>query len=189
MLAQFGVRQRFGAKGVVLLVAAGIAPDLDAAVRVLGAQEFWRLHHALGHSLVSIAVISAVVTCLGWMVLGLRQTPYVFCWCFAAACVHSLTDVCYWWGIQPLWPVSDCEFCLGILEYLDLLLLALWLGGAVCLYKFPARGTRVAASTLAAFVGYVTVRAVLPPPGGVLGLVLGKWMYVPPNGTPVLDWW
>ena len=189
LLAQFGMRQRFGAKGVLLLAIAGTAPDLDAVVKLVGDSEFWRLHHALGHGLVSVVFIAAALAVAGRVLLGLRPVLFVFCWCFGAACLHSLTDSLYWWGVQWLWPFGDRDFCFGILEYLDLLVLALWLTGAFCLYRFPARGVRVATLTLAVFAGYVGIRGVLPPPNGVLGLVTGKWMYIAPHGTPVLDWW
>jgi membrane-bound metal-dependent hydrolase YbcI (DUF457 family) len=191
MLAQFGVRQRFGWKGTLAVVAAGVAPDLDTAAKLVSDREFWRLHHALGHGLLPILILVtaiALVTRFCWL---LRPIWYVWLWCFVSAAAHVFTDAVYWWGIQVLWPFSRWEVCFSWIEYLDLLVLGVWLAGAVALYRFPARGVQVALLTLSLFIGYLTVRSLLPAPtpGSVMHLVTGGWMYSAPRGTPVLDWW
>jgi membrane-bound metal-dependent hydrolase YbcI (DUF457 family) len=191
MLAQFGVRQRFGWKGTLAVVAAGVAPDLDTAAKLVSDREFWRLHHALGHGLLPILALSmaiALAACLWW---SLRPMWYVWLWCLVSAVAHVFTDAVYWWGIQVLWPFSRWEVCFSWIEYLDLLALGLWLAGALALYRFPTRGARIAAVTLSLFVGYLAVRASLPAPtqGNVIHWVTGGWMYLAPRGTPVLDWW
>ncbi len=109
----------------------------------------------------------------------------------AAAAAHVATDAVYWWGIQFFWPLSRREFCLAWIEYLDLFVLTLWLGGAAWLYFSPARGRLIAALCLTLFVAYLAVRAVSPAPanGSLLHLVTGGWMYVAPKGSTVLDWW
>ncbi len=189
MIAQLGVRQRYGAPGVAVVVIAGVSPDLDTAAKLVGDNHFWRLHHALGHSLLSIAVLSAAIAGVGYWLLKLRPFHLLFLWCLVAAAVHCLTDALYWWGIQPLWPFSSEEFSFGVIEYLDLIVLGLWLTAAVCLYKFRGRGASIASLTLVGFALYVLLRALLPPPTGLLQFVTGGWMYEAPQGTPVLDWW
>ena len=64
MIAELGVRQRLGLRGVLVVVAAGIAPDLDTAAKLFGDQYFWKLHHALGHSILSI-IVMAVASAAG----------------------------------------------------------------------------------------------------------------------------
>ena len=189
MLAQLGVREPFGTRGVVLVTIAGIAPDLDAAAKLFGDRYFWELHHALGHSLLSITVIAAVCAGIGRDAFGLKPAAKLFAWCFAAAFVHCLTDALYWWGVEPFWPANRYEVCFEILEYLDLIVLATWLIGAGCLFRRKFNPQRVAATTLIGFGVYVALRAVLPPPTGIFKLLTGGWMYAAPQGTPVLDWW
>lgn len=189
MIAQFGVRQHLGTPGVILVTIAGISPDFDTASRLVSDEHFWRLHHALGHSLLSISILSATIAAIGYVFLKVRPFHYLFGWCFIAALVHCLTDALYWWGIQPLWPFSDSEICLSVIEYLDLIVLCLWLTSAFFLHKFRSHGVRIASLTLVAFASYVLLRATLPAPTGFLKLMTGGWMYEAPQGTPVLDWW
>ena len=196
MIAELGVRQRLGFRGVLVVVAAGVAPDLDTAAKLFGDQYFWKLHHALGHSILSVLVIAAVSSVVGSVALKLRNFGLLFRWSLLAAIAHCMTDSLYWWGIQPFWPANSYELCFKLIEYLDLFVLTIWLGGAGWLYR-TSRATegsltgcrRVAILTLSTFAGYVLLRAVLPEPTGVLHLLTGGWMYAAPQGTPVLDWW
>tara|TARA_R110002072_G_scaffold238769_3_gene396422 strand:- start:48107 stop:48721 length:615 start_codon:yes stop_codon:yes gene_type:complete len=193
MIAELGVRQRLGLRGVLVVVAAGIAPDLDTAAKLFGDQYFWNLHHALGHSVLSVIVIAAVSSAAGSVALKLRNFGLLFRWSLLAAVAHCITDSLYWWGIQPFWPVDSYELCFSLIEYLDLFVLAIWLGGAACLFRSSKKDTancqRVAALALCTFTGYVALRAILPKPTGLFHLLTGGWMYAAPQGTPVLDWW
>ena len=193
MIAELGVRQRLGLRGVLVVVAAGIAPDLDTAAKLFGDQYFWKLHHALGHSILSIVAISAVSASVGSVVLRLRNFGLLFRWSLLATVAHCLTDSLYWWGIQPFWPAHSYELCFKLIEYLDLFVLTIWLGGATWLFRASksesVNSGRVAAVTLSTFTGYVLLRAILPKPTGVFHLLTGGWMYAAPQGTPVLDWW
>lgn len=189
MIAELGVRQRLGLRGVLVVVAAGIAPDLDTASKLFGDQYFWKLHHALGHSVLSVVSISFVSAMVGSFALRMKNFAFLFGWSMLAATAHCLTDSLYWWGVEPLWPLNDYEVCFKLLEYLDLIVLLIWLGGAVWLYRAPKNRRRIATYTLALFASYVMLRAALPKPTGMFHLLTGGWMYAAPQGTPVLDWW
>ena len=198
MIAELGVRQRLGLRGVLVVVAAGIAPDLDTAAKLFGDQYFWMLHHALGHSILSVFAISVVSATVGSVVLRLRNFGLLFRWSLLATSMHCLTDSLYWWGIQPFWPADSYELCFKLIEYLDLFVLAIWLGGAAWLFRSSKKASgdarknnnrRVAMVTLGSFFGYVLLRSILPEPTGVFHLLTGGWMYAAPQGTSVLDWW
>lgn len=189
MIAELGVRQRMGWRGVLVVVTAGIAPDLDTASKLFGDVYFWKLHHALGHSLLSVSAIATIAAAAGRIVLKLQPFAILFKWCLLAATVHCLTDSLYWWGVQPFWPFDSHEVCFEVLEYLDLIVLTVWLGGAIWLFRSPGKRPFVAKATLRLFAAYVILRAVLPQPTGMFHLLTGGWMYAAPKGTPVLDWW
>lgn len=188
VLAQFQIRTRLGTRGVVLVTLAGIAPDLDTAAKLFGDDLYWKLHHAVGHNVFAIVLFAALATAVGAL-FKQREPVLLFTWCCIAGGVHCLTDALYWWGIRPLWPFSPVEVTFGILEYLDLLVLGLWLLAAVVLYLKRQNYSQVAALTLGSFALYVATRAVLPPPTGFHAFITGGWMYAAPQGTPVLDWW
>lgn len=188
MVAQLGARQRFGWKAVPVVAVAGIAPDADVVTKLISEPLYWQMHHALGHSLLSIVVLAALIA---GAAQGLASLPFrpMFCWCLLAALVHDLTDIPYWFVVQFFWPFSTQGLALHAIEYLDLLVLALWFIAAYCLYKWPDRGRQIAAASLSSFAGYVLLRCVLPKPTGFWHYVTGGWMYLAPQDTPVLDWW
>jgi membrane-bound metal-dependent hydrolase YbcI (DUF457 family) len=191
MLAQFGVQRRFGWRGTVAVVAAGITPDLDTAAKLVSDREFWRLHHALGHGLLPVCVLSAAVAWIARWIWNLRPTWLLWVWCLGSCLVHVFTDAIYWWGVQVFWPFSRWQMKLDWIEYLDLVVLSIWLVGAFCLYRYPSRRTHTSTITIALFAGYLGLRAALPSPprGSFVHVITGGWMYVAPKGTPVLDWW
>lgn len=188
-IAQLGVHGQLGWRGVACVTIAGVAPDVDTVSKLFGDQYFWSLHHALGHSLLSISLLAAIVAGIGALSLPRPGFALLFRWCWAAAAVHCLTDALYWWGVQPFWPISSLEISLNLLEYLDLFVLSIWLAAAGGLWFLRDQARAVASTALAGFTCYVLLRAMLPPPTGVLQQLTGGWMYAAPQGTPVLDWW
>lgn len=188
MIAQIGVRKRFGTAGVITVTVAGISPDLDTAAKLFGDVHFWRLHHAVGHSLLSVTVLSAVIAAIACRLANRLRFRPLFGWCLVATLVHCLTDSLYWWGVKPLWPFNEWEACFKLLEYLDLFVLAVWFGGAACLWEWNRSGQRTAVSTLALFAAYCVVRFLLPVPTGIWKSITGGWMYELPSDT-VFDWW
>jgi membrane-bound metal-dependent hydrolase YbcI (DUF457 family) len=134
-------------------------------------------------------VIASACAAVGRFAFNMKPVAKLFAWCFAAAFVHCLTDALYWWGVEPLWPMSRYKVCFNVLEYLDLIVLAIWLTGAGWLFRKSSNSSRVATMTLVCFAVYVVLRAALPAPTGVFKLLTGGWMYAAPQGTPVLDWW
>ena len=189
VLAQFGMRQRYGWRGVTLMIFAGIAPDLDTSAKLLTDQAFWKLHHALGHNVWAVAGLSALGAGFGRLFGRMTPIGYVFLWGVASSTAHCLTDALYWWGIFPFWPVSDFELKFGLLEYLDLIVLTIWLVGLAALCKRRGSTAGTGAAILITFALYVAIRAALPEPTGMMKLIMGGWIYMPPQGTPVLDWW
>jgi membrane-bound metal-dependent hydrolase YbcI (DUF457 family) len=188
MIAQLGCRQKLGWKAVPVVAVAGISPDVDALIKLFNEPRFWELHHALGHSLISICVLSGLIALLSGYIFKLPIRP-LFAWCLLASFVHDLTDVPYWWGVQFFWPFSHWGPMLKAIEYLDLLVLGMWLMAAVCLYKWPKQGRRIATCSLSLFAAYVLARWLLPQPTGLFQVVTGGWMYLAPGSTPFIDWW
>jgi membrane-bound metal-dependent hydrolase YbcI (DUF457 family) len=188
LIANLGAQQRLGWKVVPYIAMAGVAPDLDAIGKVLYEPWFWKYHHAIGHCLIALAVIATITaTCARYI----HQLSFWQVWLFAflAAFVHTLTDSLYFWGIAYFWPWRSFEPSLGILKYLDLVVLTIWLVPAVLLYRYPHRAGRIATMTFVIFVTYIIIRAALPAPTGILGFLTGDWILAPPQQTPVIDWW
>ena len=187
-IGQLGISKQLGWKGVFLVMLAGISPDLDSAGKLIAEKHFWNLHHALGHSLLSVACIAIAVTLTGKFVVR-KHLIRLFWVCVVAATVHCITDSLYWWGVKPFWPFAQTEITFDILEYLDLFVLAIWLVPCFVAWRFPSIATRMSQLALGLFAGYVALRATLPQPTGIWHLLTGGWIYAAPQNTPVLDWW
>jgi hypothetical protein len=86
MIAQLGCRQRLGWRAVPVVALAGISPDVDALIKLFNELRFWELHHALGHSLISIWWFLPQPTGLfrlvtgGWMYMAPGSTPLIDWW-------------------------------------------------------------------------------------------------------------
>ena len=160
----------------------------STAAKLVSDESFWRLHHALGHSLLSIVILAAVVAGVACRFSeSLRFRP-IFGWCLVAAFIHCVTDSLYWWGVKPLWPLREDEVCFKLLEYLDRIGLVGWLGGPVGRWRDRARSRKIASGTLGGFTVYVLLRAALPAPEGAWKSITGGWMYDLPSGG-IFDWW
>lgn len=188
-IGQLGISKQLGWKGVLLVMLAGISPDFDSAGKLIAEEHFWKLHHALGHSVVAIACIAFAVTFIGRFITGRKHLSRLFWVCLVAAFIHCATDSLYWWGVKPLWPFHEYEITFNILEYLDLVVLAVWLIPCILAWKYPARATQLSYTALGLFATYVAMRVILRPPTGMMKLLTGGWIYAAPNNTPVLDWW
>lgn len=188
MIAQLGFRQKYGWKAVPVVAIAGIAPDWDVVTKIIHEPWFWSMHHALGHSFLAVLIMATLVGSLSSYLLRLPYLPLMG-WSFIAGVTHGLCDMPYFWGIQWLWPFSTMSVKLNCLNYLDLIVLGTWLGSAWWLYRKPDDGFKIATTTLTFMVLYIAARAVLPTPNGILGLIMGGWIYAPSQQTPLIDWW
>jgi membrane-bound metal-dependent hydrolase YbcI (DUF457 family) len=104
MLAQFTVRQKYGWHGVLAVLGAGLAPDLDVISKLFGDQYFWEYHHALGHCVPAVLLIAGVFGFIGSRKSSSGSFGDLFLWCLGAACTHVVTDMLYWFAVKPLWP-------------------------------------------------------------------------------------
>jgi membrane-bound metal-dependent hydrolase YbcI (DUF457 family) len=104
--------------GVAMLVASGIAPDLDYASYVGGPGAFFRLHRTLLHSFLGGAVLACAIACAFYVldkrwprsqVAQDKKFPPLAFWPALACCAvgvggHVLLDLASGVGVQLLWP-------------------------------------------------------------------------------------
>src|SRR5207253_203520 len=108
LLAQLGPQQTFGPAGTVLMMAAGMLPDLDG-VSILGGWNAHRKYHRkVGHGL--------PMTLLGPLLLTLFLTPRLDLWAWLtlwawlqlSLLLHLAVDLLFYrWRVQLLWPMSN----------------------------------------------------------------------------------
>ncbi|MBI3671160.1 MAG: metal-dependent hydrolase [Acidobacteria bacterium] len=117
-----------------MLLAAGLAADLDWLSLAGGARAFFHGYRTATHSLVGTAAIAAVSAILFWR-LGrkhptapVRFAPAVLV-CAAGATAHLLLDLTNSYGVKLLWPFSGKWAAWDLLDPVDPWVLVLLLLG------------------------------------------------------------
>jgi hypothetical protein len=90
----------------LLVAAAGVLPDLDAASALAGLESYGRWHHVLGHNLFVGVALAALCAALA------RARGEAALLALAAFHVHLLADLAgsgREWTVSYLWPASALE--------------------------------------------------------------------------------
>jgi membrane-bound metal-dependent hydrolase YbcI (DUF457 family) len=141
-LARAGQR-RLPRFGMAMLVASGLAPDLDYASYFGGAGAFMQFHRSALHSLVGAAVMACAVAgafCVldkklppGKTAQTQRFPPLTFAAALAVCAIgaagHVLLDVASGVGVQLLWPFRARWFAWNLAADVDVWLLVLLVAG------------------------------------------------------------
>ncbi len=161
----------------LLIVAAGLAPELDWFSRLGGPAASLRAYRTITHSLASAAALALVLALAFWLLERRRSEPRV---CFLRALglsalaisAHLLLDLTNSYGLALLWPFRATRFAWDLAEALDPLVLVTLLVGVLLPALFAliteeigarrsersGRGWAIAALVLVA--GYGAVRFV-----------------------------
>lgn len=117
-----------------MLVASGVAADLDLLSRIGGADIYLHIHRTLLHSVLGSVVVAVVIAAV--FVWFSRKDPQnavpfqgALVICLIGAGVHLLLDLCTSSGEQLLWPFHAKWFALDWLAWLDPWILFLLLAG------------------------------------------------------------
>ena len=92
---------------------AGISPDVDAPLALLGTEAWAKYHQVFTHSLVGLVLVP-----LGLSLLPLRFAPWRIRYVLALSgwLLHVVLDVCAIWEVPVLWPVSQNRWALYLLD-------------------------------------------------------------------------
>jgi len=138
LLAQFGVQAQYGPGGTLLMLAAGMLPDLDGVTLVGGWEYHMRHHRVLGHSLPMILAGPLALALIGTFAFGLEPLWPLWAWLQVALLGHLVTDLCFYrWPVQLLWPFSSRGWALGWVAWNDLVPTVVLYGATVNALAWP----------------------------------------------------
>jgi len=117
-----------------MLVASGLAADLDLLSYFAGPNIYFHAHRTWGHSLVGSFILAVVVAAVFSRLAGRNgQTPLPFAravgLCAIGAATHILLDLGNPAGVQLFWPFSGKWITLNLLRELDPWILFVLLAG------------------------------------------------------------
>jgi membrane-bound metal-dependent hydrolase YbcI (DUF457 family) len=187
LLAQLHIQQHYGPAGTLLVMAAGVLPDLDT-LTLLGGWNFYRRYHRIvGHGLPITLAGPALLALFGSH--GLHWGPFLplWFWLQAALLAHLAMDVCFYrWPVQLLWPFSRRAWGYGLVRWNDLIpTLVLYSATALALC-FPLWAPLIAVVGLGSLAMYLGWRAWWPwPYWGWGAWITGSWA----TEAPVLWRW
>jgi inner membrane protein len=117
-----GFGRRLGNRAVLLGAGAGLVPDLDLAVNLMGDWTSLVHHRGWSHSLIVLTLVSPLVGWIGWR-WDRRRNPYLAWALLAFLCLvtHPLLDVCTSYGTLLLVPVSWTRLSIDAIGIIDLL--------------------------------------------------------------------
>jgi membrane-bound metal-dependent hydrolase YbcI (DUF457 family) len=177
LLAQLGPQQTFGPAGTLLMMAAGMLPDLDGVAILGGWNAHLKFHRKVGHGL--------PMTLLGPALLTLILSPHpdvltwltLWGWLQLSLVVHLTVDLIFYrWRVQLLWPLSHWGVGLGLIGWNDLVPTLLLYAATAIATAAPATAPFAAIAGLGLLTLYVTWRARHRQRlGGWLGWLTRDW--------------
>jgi len=187
LLAQLGPQQSYGTTGTILMMVAGLLPDLDGVSILGGWKCHLRYHRKIGHGL-PVTLFGPLLLALYWShFLHGRAWLGLWAWLQLSLVLHLFVDVLFYrWRVQLLWPFSAWGLGLGLIRWNDLVpTLLLYIACAVALI-WPALASASAAVGLLLLALYLAWRARWRDPGsGWLAWLSGDWA----PGSPRLCRW
>jgi membrane-bound metal-dependent hydrolase YbcI (DUF457 family) len=187
LLAEFGARQEFGWKGTVLVIAAGLMPDLDG-LTLLGGWRFYRRYHRIvGHGLPVTLLGPLALAWLGSDWLGDARFLPLWCWLQLSLLCHLFMDLVFYnWPVKLLWPASRKAWAVGLLEWNDLVPTVLLYGATIVVLVDPRAAFPAACAGIGGLALYLGWRAWRPlPQSGWLTWVTGAWAE---RAAPIWKW-
>ena len=177
LLAQLGPQQAWGLPGTLLMMTAGMLPDLDGVSILGGWNCHLRYHRKIGHGL--------PVTLLGPLALALLFAPHLegaswwelWLWLQLSLLAHLFTDLLFYgWKVQLLWPLSNWGVGFGLVGWNDLVpTLILYTAAAVAL-AWPVAAPWAALAGVGLLATYTAVRARRKQFSGFLAWLTGGWV-------------
>lgn len=159
LLATFlGLQSRHGSFALATLVAASLAPDLDALPIVLGQKYFYQYHRVLFHSLSGAFLLALGFSTAVYLLTPLKDYRLVLALSLAGVLLHLGVDLLASWKIPLLSPFNPQRFSLDVVWFIDLIMI-LVMGAALLWARADTKNAQfIIGVALVLIFGYVALR-------------------------------
>jgi membrane-bound metal-dependent hydrolase YbcI (DUF457 family) len=182
LLAQLGPQEAYGPAGTLLVMTAGMLPDLDGVSILGGWKCHLKYHRMVGHGL--------PMTLLVPLLLAVSAAPYLggpwgvlWLWLQLSLVLHLVLDVLFYrWKVQLLWPFSDWGIGIGLVGWNDLVPTIILYAACAAVVLWPAQAVEPAAVGMVLLGLYLAWRASRRDPfTGLLAWLTRDWVYDSPR--------
>ena len=160
LLAQLGPQQTYGPAGTLLVMTAGMLPDLDGVSILGGWKCHLKYHRKIGHGL-PVTVLGPLLLALSWAPhLGSWAWLGLWAWLQLSLVLHLAVDVLFYrWRTELLWPLSNWGLGLGLVGWNDLVPTLILYAATAAALAWPVEAPMMAAFGLGLLALYVAWRA------------------------------
>jgi membrane-bound metal-dependent hydrolase YbcI (DUF457 family) len=165
LLAQFIVQPDYGSAGTLLVLVAGILPDVDG-LSILGGWNAQRTYRgAAGHGLPVAVAAPALLALLAARLFGVGAFAPLWLWLQLSMLAHLATDLLLGrWPLQLLWPFSTQRWGFGLGPRADPVPAAVLHPAALAALCWPEWGPAAAGVGVGGLTLYCAWRAARPRP-------------------------
>ena len=161
MMAGMGLQEKFGLTGMVTMVIANIAPDLDIVAAVKGPKTFYKYHREVTHSLMGAGILWVLISLGVYLFTPLNNLLVVAAMVGAGLACHLLIDSLTPWGLPLFYPFSSKKYGFDLIWFFDPVMITSMVCGVFLAYHYPGNAALFYAGFSVVIAAYLLLRVVL----------------------------
>lgn len=158
MMAGFGLKQKFGLIGMVTMMIASIAPDLDVVSVLRGPKAFYKYHREVTHSLVGAVILWALITAGVYLFTPLHNLLAVAAMVGGGLAGHLLIDSLTPWGLPLFYPFNRKKYGFDLIWFFDPVMISTMVCGVALAGSYPDLGALFYTGALVLMAAYLALR-------------------------------
>jgi len=160
MMAGMGLQEKFGLTGMVTMVIANIAPDLDIVAAVKGPKTFYKYHREVTHSLMGAGILWALISMGVYLFTPLNNLLVVAAMVGTGLACHLLIDSLTPWGLPLFYPFSSKKYGFDLIWFFDPVMITSMVCGVFLAYHYPGNAVLFYSGFMAVIAAYLLLRVV-----------------------------
>ncbi len=141
MMAGLGLKKKFGFPGMVTMIIANIAPDLDVLAFLKGPKTFYKYHREVTHSLMGVCILWFLISLGICLVIPVHNLFAVVGMVGVGLASHLLIDSLTPWGLPLFYPFTKKKYGFDLIWFFDPVMISSLVGGVYLAHHFPEMAT------------------------------------------------
>jgi|GEM_PF-2198393 len=158
MMAGLGLKEKYGMAGVMTMIIANIAPDLDIITGVKGARTFYKYHREVTHSLLGAGILWALISSGIYFFTHLDNFLLIAAMVGTGLAGHLLMDSLTPWGLPLFYPFKDKKYGFDLVWFFDPVIMSSMIGGVYLAYQYPNYQSFIYLGSFTLIAAYLALR-------------------------------